>query len=162
MNGSSTADELRRADAAKVVRYVGGSNYDHTTGEVNGSAFDRTPKDADGLSVTQRLVLSTESDKDKSEIRQVFASRMTMGKTAIFTELNVGRALAVLKQFDEDFHFLASPLISSGEKMANPAHALLIGLPFVGEAVGSLKSELAGDLLRSVVHDKFPAVVPLP
>ena len=47
---------------------------------------------------------------DKAEICKVFASRMTLGKTAIFAELNVGKALKALKQFEEDFHFLANPL----------------------------------------------------
>jgi hypothetical protein len=155
----NAATELKRLpETANIVRYVGGSNYSASTGVLNGIAFERPPKDVDGLSVTQRLVLARNSEKDKTEIRTVFASRMTLGKTAVFAELNVGRALSKLARFDEEFFFLADPLPESDQKLANPAHALLKGLPFVGDEVGSLKSELAGDLLRSVVHDVFSAI----
>ena len=160
MSAKPETDPPKLAAKANVVRYVGGSQYDHATGVLNGEAFVRPQKDLDGMSFTQRLIFSTKSEDDKVEIRRVFASRMNVGKTAIFDELNVGRALAALTQFDDDFHFLADPLPAEGSKLANPAHALLIGLPFAGEAVGSLKSELAGDLLQKTVHDKFPAVLP--
>ena len=157
MTEKSAIEPKRLPETANVVRYVGGSNYNDSTGVLNGIAFERPPKDINGLSVTQRLVLARNSEKDKTEIRKVFASRMTPGKTAVFAELNVGKALNVLKRFDEEFYFLSDPLPPCDQKLANPAHALLKGLPFVGEEVGSLKSERAGDLLRSVVHDIFSA-----
>jgi hypothetical protein len=141
-----------------VVRYVGGKHVGNSTGALNGSAFDRTPKDSDGLSFTQRLILSKNPKSDEAEIRRVLGSRLTMGKTAVFAELNVRGALAALKAFEGDFHFREDALAKQGDMLANPAHALLIGLPFKGEAVGSLRSEHAGDLLRQTVIRTFPAV----
>ena len=160
MKGLCEGKTKELASAANVVRYVGGSQYDHATGILNGEAFIRPLKDIDGMSFTQRLIFSTNSEDDKNEIRRVFASRMNVGKTAIFAELNVEKALTALAQFEEEFHFLADPLPLDGSKLANPAHSLLIGLPFAGEAVGSLKSELAGDFIRKTVHGKFSAVFP--
>jgi hypothetical protein len=37
-----------------------------------------------------------------------------------------------------------------------------MGLPFKGESVGSLKSEVAGDKLKHIIIRKFPAVVAPP
>ncbi len=85
------------------------------------------------------------------------ASRMTLGRTAVFVQLNVGAALTALKEFEEDIFVCHDARSAEGTRVANPAHALIIGLPFKGEAVGSLKSELAGDRLRATVHDRFAA-----
>jgi hypothetical protein len=143
-----------------VVRYVGGKHIGDSTGALNGSAFDRTPKDRDGLSFTQRLILFKSAKKDEAEIRRIVGSRLHMGKMAVFAELNVGAALGALKAFEADFYFREDALAAEGNMLANPAHALLIGLPFVGETVGSLRSEHAGDILRQTVRDTFPAFLP--
>lgn len=161
MSASSYADRPRVDRHENVTRYAGGSHYDATTGEVNGSAFDREAKDADGLSVNRVGVLSRDKDEDRASTRRVLATRRTLGRTAIFVELNVGAALEALAEFEEDIFMCHDALEKEGDKAANPAHALVIGLPFKGEAVGSLKSELAGDRLRGVVCDTFPVIVPL-
>lgn len=141
----------------EVVRYIGGSKFDSVTGQVGGSAFERPLKDKDGLSFTRRYVFSTDDEQDKKSIRKVFSSRMKVGSTAQFAQLQVGEALASLREFDELFDFVEDPLTAEGDYLANPAHVLLEGLPFKGEVVGSLKSELAGDLLARCVTQVFSA-----
>ena len=141
-----------------MVRYVGGSNYDRDQGLVNGAAFARKNKDEDGLSFTERGILADTLHSDISRIWEILASRMAIGKTACLCEINVGRALEALEEFADTFEFHADPLEPEGEKLPNPAHALLIGLPFEGEAIGSLKSELAGDLLRQNVQGIYPVI----
>ncbi len=149
------ADNL--AGDEQVVRYVGGSHYSEDTDEVDGSAFDRKPKDDDGLSFTRRFFLSGDEIDDQNKIREIFASRIKIGSTAQFAQLKVLDVLCVLAEFDEVFEFVEDQLDAEGEGLANPAHALLLGLPFAGESVGSLKSEVAGDLLSQCVTYCFPA-----
>ncbi|MBV8686165.1 MAG: hypothetical protein JOZ90_16450 [Alphaproteobacteria bacterium] len=141
-----------------MTRYVGGSHFDPDTGEVNGSAFERTPKDTDGVSVTRCRFFSAEVEKDHAEIRRIVGSRLKLGKTAVFVELNTGAILDALASFEEDVAVVEDPLPRDGEALPNPAHALIIGFPFKGEAVGSLRSEEAGDALRKIIRRKFPAV----
>lgn len=140
-----------------VVRYVGGAHVDGATGQINGSAFDRTAKDVDGLSFTRRGILAAEPMADRDAIRQVMASRLRLGNTAVFAELQVGTALDALKPFESEIFFIEDPLPPRATAMANPAHALMIGYPFAGEQVGSLRSEHAGDLLRLCITDRFAA-----
>jgi hypothetical protein len=147
-----------------VVRYVGGSfvyvEADSDMFEVGAGAFERTTKDEDGLSFIERLILAKSSKADEDEIRRVLASRRSFGKTAQFAELNVEKALHALSYFDSEFYFCEDPLPTEGEKLANPAHALLIGLPFKGEPAGSMTSEFAGELLSGTVERLFPAIKP--
>ena len=150
MAASLDADEL-------VVRYVGGSNFDERTGKVDGSAFDRKPKDDDGLSFTRRYFLNKEDDEDKNAIREIFASRMKVGSTAQFAQLRVGDALEALSEFGDIFDFVEDELAADGDRLANPAHSLLMGLPFVDEVIGSLRSEVAGDLLARCITSNFRA-----
>jgi hypothetical protein len=150
---------LRVDGAENVVRYAGASHYDDTTGEVNGSAFDRTLKDDDGLSVTRRGVFSKIQNTDENRIREVMNSRLTLGKKAIFVEVNVKQILSVLAEYEQNIFVEENPEQAEGTRLANPAHALVIGLPFVGEAVGSLKSEIASDKIRQIICHTFPAVV---
>jgi hypothetical protein len=148
---------VRLGDHENVARYVGGSNFDPATGRVNGAAFDRTAKDVGGLSFNRTGVLSQIGADDDRQICLVMASRISFGKTAVFAETNVGESVDALRSFGEVFHFIDDPLKAEGTKLANPAHALMIGLPFVGEAIGSLKAELAGDLIARTVQRVFPA-----
>ena len=141
-----------------VARYVGGSHVDLNTGVINGSAFDRNHKDLDGLSFTECGVLSDDVSVDHKLIREVVGSRIKLGKKACFAQIAVGDALDTLDQFEVDFSFVADPLTAEQSALANPAHCLMLGLPFVGEVVASLRSELAGDLLRRVISGRFPAV----
>lgn len=145
------------AEDEQVVRYVGGSHYSEDTHEVDGSAFDRKPKDDDGLSFTRRFLLSDDEGDDENKIREIFDSRMKVGSTAQFAQLKVADALSALTEFEEVFEFVEDKLDAEGDALANPAHALLLGLPFAGESIGSLKSEVAGDLLSQCVNYCFPA-----
>jgi hypothetical protein len=147
-----------------VVRYVGGSfiSLGPSEGEfeIGAGAFERSAKDEDGLSFVERFVLAKQSNADEDEIRHVLGSRRSFGKTAQFAELNVGKALDALSYLDNDFYFCEDPLPKDGASLANPAHALLIGLPFKGEPAGSMTSELAGELLSGTVERIFPARKP--
>ncbi len=142
-----------------IVRYVGGRNYDPNTGVINGGAFDRNSKDGDGLSVTRRYVFSIDDVVDKNQIRRVVGSRLKFGKTAVFAQLNVGEMLRALDEFNQNISVVEDALEADGEYLANPAHALILGLPFAGEAIGSLKSEIAGDKIRTTIQSSFPAII---
>jgi hypothetical protein len=148
------------ANNEDIVRYVGGRHVDHSTGIVNGSAFDRDQKDDDGLSFTRKAYFSSEENEDDIQIRKVVGSGLKLGKTAVFAQLNVRRALDALAEFEEEIRVVKNPLPANGETLPNPAHALMLGLPFKGEAIGSLKSEVAGDRLRQTIMRTFPAVCP--
>ena len=142
---------------ADFVRHVGGS---HIQGDVvNGSAFERTSKDKDGLSISLRRVFSECTETDLAKIREVVGARRKLGKTSVFAELNVGSALSVLQEFSDNIDCVASPLARDGDAPADPSHALITGLPFQGESAGSLKSELAGDLLARRILRTYPAVI---
>ncbi len=141
-----------------VARYVGGAHIDAGTGQINGSAFDRTSKDVDGLSFTRRGMFAADSEADRAVIRQVVGSRLRLRRTAVFAEVEVGSALEALHAFESAIDFIEDPLDAEEDALANPAHALLIGYPFRGESIGSLKSEVAGDQLRLRIYDRFAAV----
>lgn len=85
------SDERRLSPDAIVVRYVGGSHFDPGTGGINGSAFERTPKDVDGVSFARRGVHSTVVAVDRDAIRRVAASRLSWAGTPYLR--NYGSAL---------------------------------------------------------------------
>jgi hypothetical protein len=145
-----------------LARYVGGAHFDPGTGEINGSAFERTAKDTDGLSVTRCRFFAADVPTDDEAIRHVVGSRLKLGKTAVFAEVNTGQVLDVLGVFEQDVSIVQDPLLAKHAVLANPAHALIMGLPFKGESVGSLKSEIAGDKLKQIIIRKFPAVIAPP
>lgn len=159
---SSGGEKAKLGVSKNVVRYVGGSfvslGPDEHEFEVGAGAFERSTKDEDGLSFVERFVFAKQSNADEDEIRRVLESWRSFGKTAQFAELNVGKVLEALSYFDSDFYFCEDPLPEEGDKLANSAHALLIGLPFKGEPAGSMTSELAGELLSGTVERLFPAV----
>ena len=109
----------------EVLRYVGGSNFDPDTGKVHGGAFDRTAKDADGLSFTRVGVFSQDLTEDDANVRAVNGARLSLGKTAVFAQVNVGATIDALTPFESDFYFCADPLKERDGIVANPAHALL-------------------------------------
>jgi hypothetical protein len=139
------------------LRHVGGS---HIHGDViNGSAFERAPKDVDGVSIAIRGVFSDDTQTDVAKIREVVGARRKLGRTSVFAELNVGAALSVLHEFEEAITIVLEPLSADDDGPEDPSHALILGLPFQGEAIGSLKSELAGDLLARRIICTYPAIV---
>lgn len=152
MKGGAQQDRKSVEPRENILRYVSATAYDASTNMVNASAFERKPKDLDGLSVLRKGIFSKNSDADLRELCTVFSKWWTIRKSGRFAELNVGELLAALKIFERDVSVVADPLSEEGDKPANPAHALVLGLPFEGEAVGSLTSELAGDLIRKLVR----------
>jgi hypothetical protein len=138
-----------------VARYVGGTKFDSSTGKVYLEAFDREKKDTDGLSFNRTGMLGSNQKDDDRKIREIMSSRITVGKNAVFAELNVADAISSLSHFGDKFYFEADPLAVDGDKLANPVHALLIGLPFKGETAGPLIAELASDLLSRKVRRIF-------
>ena len=140
-----------------LCRYAGGAHFDKSTGKIGAGVFDRHPKDHDGLSVNRRGIFSVNEADDDAAIRHVTSTRMTLGKTARFVVINAGVMLAALEEFEREVFVCADPLEEVGKAAANPAHALIIGLPFVGEEVGSMTSELIGDRLRRLTSMGFPA-----
>jgi len=139
------------------VRHVGGAHIHGTV--INGSAFERTAKDVDGVSISVRGVFSKNTASDLAEIRRVVGARRKLGKTSVFAELNIGTALAVLHEFDKTIEIVFSPLPAENDAPEDPSHALITGLPFKGEVIGSLRSELAGDLLARRIIQSYPAVL---
>ena len=139
------------------LRHVGGS---HVQGDaINGSAFERARNYVDGVSISLRRVFSNNTQTDVAKIREVVGARRKLGKTSVFAELNVGEALSVLHEFEEAIEIVSKPLPADDSGPEDPSHALILGLPFQGETAGSLKSELAGDLLARRVICKYPAVL---
>ncbi len=65
--------------------------------------------------------------------------------------------MQTLHAFEPSITFVEDPLGPEENALSNPAHALLVGYPFKDEAVGSLKSEVAGDQLRLQIRDRFAA-----
>lgn len=148
---------MKIGSSQNYVRHVGGSHIDN--GVINGSAFERTAKDVDGVSISLRGVFSTSTKSDVSRIREVVGARRNLGRSSVFAELNAGTTLSVLQSFEEQVSIVSAPLECEGELPADPAHALIVGLPFKGETVGSLRSEVAGDLLARRIICTYPAVV---
>ena len=147
----------RVARPEDLCRYAGATQFDASTGKIGASVFDRYLKDHDGLSVNRRGVFSNVESEDDAEICRVASTSRTPGKTARFVVFNTGKLLDVLEEFDREVFVCQDPLNAEDEAEANPAHALIVGLPFVGEEVGSITSEIIGDRLRRIASVGFPA-----
>jgi hypothetical protein len=144
-------------DEHDFLRHVGGS---HIHGDIiNGSAFERTLKDVDGLSISIRGFFSENDNADVAKIRELVGARRKLGKTSVFAELNVGTAVSVLHEFDSAITVVLKSLPAEDGKPEDPSHALIVGLPIQGEPAGSLTSELAGDLLARRIIRTYPAVL---
>lgn len=154
-------EELRERTSVTRVedlcRYAGALQFDKGTGSVGANVFDRHPKDDDSLSVNRRGIFSNSEADDDAAIRRVSATRGAPGKTARFIVINTGSMLDILEEFEREVFVCEDPLEAEGDKAANPAHALIVGLPFVGEEIGSMTSELIGDRLRRITSNGFPA-----
>jgi hypothetical protein len=144
-------------DEQDFVRHVGGSHIHSNV--INGSAFERAVKDTDGLSICIRGIFSKEAEADVAAIRIAVGARRKLGSKSVFAEVNVGVALRVLHEFDDSITIDHAPLPAQEDIPADPSHALIVGLPFKGESTGSLRSELAGDLLARRIVRIYPAVV---
>lgn len=143
---------------AHVVRYARPEDYD--SGMLHSSAFNRPAKDADGLSVTQLGVLEPKDhDADMRVIRAIMISRgIPLGEDTCFAELAVSDIIEAGREAMTTFSVLHSPSKAKlGEgKLANPAHAIINGLPLEGLSIGSLTSQLVSDLLLTKVRREIP------
>ncbi|TRD12308.1 hypothetical protein FGU71_10830 [Erythrobacter insulae] len=149
----------------EILRYVRPSDTD--AGIVNGSAFERKPKDVDGVSVTRANYYSVDDDTDIECVRTVIGSNLNLAKTGLFARLPcdgvreigtiVEAVLDVLAAPTQGTDF--DPLCDLGKKpdpgFANDAHAIISGLPFAGSDEGTLASELAGDLLCRTITKTY-------
>lgn len=140
-----------------ICRFVGVRAYDRVTKKADASAFSRKKKDHDGLSVNRRGVFSEDVNIDNANIRAVMRCRLSMKATETFIVLNTGAILDALTEFGREVFVCQDPLPADGDILANPAHALIVGLPFKDEPIGSMTSEAVGDILRRLVTDYFPA-----
>lgn len=140
------ADGDRVGRHEKVVRYARPSDVHGDT--LNGSAFDRKAADRDGVSVCRLGVFQAEPVGDLDQIRRAMGSRLRLKPAGRLAEISVGAIEDVGREVDELLFVVEDALPAEGGHPANPAHALIDGLPFKGASVGSLSSELAGDLLR--------------
>lgn len=154
-------DKIRNknlSDDEVIVRYVGGAHIDPKTKKINGSAFERSAKDTDGVSFNRRRIFCYGEICDRKKIINIMKTRMKLGKTSCFAEVLVKDALEKLSTVEGiSIIFLEDPLDGDNTKPCNPAHAIMEGFPFVGETIGSLSSELAGDLLRKCIIQEYPA-----
>lgn len=141
-----------------VVRYARPEDYEE--GILSGSAFYRPAKDADGLSVTRRgYFYATDDVADMREIRAIMVSRaFPLGDDSCFAELSVEDIIAAGREAQTIFSVVEAPSKSKDKegKLANPAHAIIDGLPLEGTSIGSFSSQLVGDLLVSKVRREHP------
>lgn len=140
----------------RVVRYARPSDVDQD--KVNGSAFDRVPKDEDGVSVCRLGIFDAARDRDLAMIRVVLGSSLTLKPNGRLAEIGVSDIEAVGQEVGELLAVIEDALAANPPALANPAHALIDGLPFKGASIGSLTAELAGDLLKLRVSDLHPAI----
>jgi hypothetical protein len=136
-----------------VLRYVGGTHFDE--GQINGSAFlcrsTETSPSANWLECFGGALLER-----IDQVRQ--RARIKYGATARLARINVGRAIAYVRENDANsltFEIVldelnADPLLGFSE---DPSHSLMNGIP----KIGTPRAELIGDLLARCVIDSFPA-----
>lgn len=147
-NGDRVATEER------VVRYAKPTAVEGDV--VNGTAFDRRPTDVTGLSVSRLGIFDPDRARDLAMLRTVIGSALTLSPNGRLAEIGVGTIEAVGREVGQLLHVAENALPAVTPALANPAHALIDGLPFKGAPVASLQNETAGDLLAlrvSELHD---------
>ncbi|WP_198355702.1 hypothetical protein [Sphingomonas sp. MA1305] len=137
----------------EVVRYARPSDFDE--GVLSGSAFDRNAKDYDGVSVCRLGVFSANLDEDLDSIRAVLGAWRSLKKNGRLAQISVQDIEAVGSEVRQVLVVVEDEIASAEDKPANPAHALIEGLPFIGGAA----ADLASDLLRRKVSALHEAVL---
>lgn len=148
------------AASESVLRLI--RHIDFKNGIVGSSAFDRPEKDTDGLSVCRRGVLAEDAPEDLRRIQRVLGAWRTLKASHRLAQLSVSDILAVGEETKRALSVIEDPLEAEPPKPANPAHALIHGLPFAGAEEGTLDSVTAADLLARKVDAKnvYPAIEP--
>lgn len=144
-----------------VVRLV--RHIDFKKGILGASAFDRPEKDHDGLSVTRRHVLIPDDDAaDLKRIREVLGAWRMLKASHRLAQISVGDILAAGAEANRALSVVEDPIEAEPPKPANPAHALILGLPFAGAEKGSLDAVMASDLLARKIDPQnvLPAIEP--
>lgn len=148
------ADGDRVSPEEHVVRYAKPTSVEGDG--VNGTAFERRLTDITGVSVTRLGMFDPDRVRDLVEVRRVMATAMRMKRNRRLAEIGVGDIEAVGREVGQLLQVMENTSPADLPVLANPAHAVINGLPFVGAPVASLQSELAGDLLAlrvSQLHD---------
>lgn len=158
--------------SGELVRYIRPADIDGVI--VSGTAFERKLKDKDGVSVTRLGMFSKALEKDLNSIRTVMNSRLKMAATGKLGQIssvaiaNVGSktrtALEVMTSPSSGTAFNADKDIGrelgKNKKFANPAHAVIVGLPFNEGELDDLEADLAGDLLARAISTLHPIQIP--
>lgn len=135
----------------EVVRYARPS--DVPNGFLLSTAFERPEKDKNGLSICQLYVFSPHLDADLVALRQVLGAWMNLKPNGRFAQLSVADIVAVGEEVAQTLSVVEDPVAAQGDKPANPAHSLIVGLPFKGADQGELGAVLASDLLARKVSE---------
>jgi hypothetical protein len=155
---------MARGDAVdageNVVRLI--RHIDFKMGIVGSSAFDRPEKDHDGLSVSRRGVLASDEATDLRLIKEVLGAWRTLKASNQLAQISVADILAAGEEARRALLVIEDPVAAEPPKPGNPAHALILGLPFIGSDTGSLDALTAGDLLARKIEPSsvYPALEP--
>ena len=128
---------------AHVLRYAS-----PTRAEIPATAFVRSPRDTNGLSVNWREFFSGNLEEQVASVRQVI--RQTLRKNGRFFLINVDAVNAHLAIHAPDVSMgaIEDPLEAEGGRPADPSHALLTGLPVHDD---SPEVERIGDLVAQCI-----------
>ena len=134
---------------ARVLRYAS-----PTRAEIPGTAFVRSPKDTDGLSVNWHECFPGILEEQVVAVRQLI--RQTLKKNGRFLLIDVDTVKAHLAMHAPDVNLAAieDPLEADSDYFADPSHALLMGLPTHDD---SPESERIGDLIaQCIIEPQLP------
>jgi hypothetical protein len=138
-------------DSEDIVRYA--RPMDLHLGRVNGSAFLRRAQDEDGLSVSRPAVFG---DGEHALVQIRSLARLKMKATGGLARVNVGRMKEVVAEAAElELQVVEDHLPAEGLHLADPSHALVVGLP---SSLESPFNEVIGDLIAAEVTAVHPAV----
>lgn len=145
----------------RVVRLLRAPDFKN--GFVQSTAFDRPEKDRDGLSVSRRGVFSAEDETDLRTLRQVIGAWRQVKASQRLAQISVADILDAGREADRVLSVIEAWVEADYPKPANPAHAIICGLPFMGADEGSLGSVAAADILARKIgpNDVFAAVEPI-
>ncbi len=147
-----TNPKLEIADDHNVIRYVGLTGL--RDGRVDGSQFCRVP-DEDGLSVNWLEYFDYPTKEQQiSGVRSVI--HRTLGRNAVFAELNVGDVKRYLRDELPAIHFVNTPAQPNCRfPDPDPTHCDILGLP---PAEAHDTALLIGDMIAKRVRALHPAM----
>ena len=141
-------------DEGNVVRYARPTQV--LDGRVDGSAFllrENEPR----LSVNWLEYFDDQPRPQQLvEIRRLI--RLTLGRTGLFAELNVGATRKHIGDMVNELRFTHSPLPPEDGFEADPSHSEVLGLP----PRDTPEAELIGDMIAECVTEVHPAMEPNP